>query len=128
MIVLLDTCALLWLLADSEQLSPAARQAIESAEIDGLLVSSGTLHEIAIKASKGLLTLPTWTELQQALDQLGARILPVTPRTLFYYAQCAKAEHKDPFDRLIAAQALEHGACVITCDSQFVQFEVPLIW
>lgn len=128
MMLLLDTCALVWWLQDDRQLSRRARDVIIQAPFGALMISSASLHEMAIKASKGALTLPPARDVQKALEASDIRILPITPRSLERYVECATAEHKDPFDRMIAAQALEHGAAVITCDLQFRQFNVELVW
>ena len=129
MAVLLDTCALLWWLSgERTQLSDKAFSAINTTPANNLLLSSATMHELAIKSARGLLQLPEWRDLQIALDELGLRILPITARRIAFYTQCAQSPHKDPFDRMIAAQALEHSASVITCDNQFAQFNVEVLW
>lgn len=128
MMLLLDTCALIWWLQDDQQLSKRARHSITQAPFGALSISSATLHEMAIKASKGTLTLPPAHDMQKALEASDIRILPITTRSLERYVEFATIEHKDPFDRMIAAQALEHGAAVITCDLQFHQFNVELVW
>ncbi|HEX5308483.1 MAG TPA: type II toxin-antitoxin system VapC family toxin [Solirubrobacteraceae bacterium] len=128
--LLVDAHALIWWLADDRRLSPAARGAIESSE--DARVGAGTLIEIAVKRSLGKLdTDEGWTEQVQA-DGFG--VLSVSwahigrLQRLPYPQMPAGATHRDPFDRLLAAQALSDSTAVVTRDPTFAEYGVRVIW
>ena len=117
--ILLDTCALLWLVHDPAKLSLAASRAILS-HGDSLHVSSVSAWEIAIKASSGKLTLPkgltpeAW--FSQALTSYSIR--EIRPdAAIFCRAVALPPIHRDPCDRLIIATATTHRMSIITADS-----------
>jgi PIN domain nuclease of toxin-antitoxin system len=94
-----------------------------------LLVSAATLWELAIKVSLGKLTLsqPYRTWMNQALADLGATALPITVD----YADVQAAlpyHHRDPFDRLLVAQARVEGIAVVSADSQLDAYGVSRVW
>lgn len=125
--LLLDTHALIWFQAGDRRLSKAARQAIEADDAE-LLISAATVWEMAIKASLGRLTLPgpVDTYIAEKVGQ-GFRTLAVS------WAHTAGVEdlpwhHRDPFDRLLVAQALSERCPVITRDRVFRKYGVEVIW
>jgi PIN domain nuclease of toxin-antitoxin system len=126
--LLLDTHALLWFLKADRQFSPDARSAIESAT-DAVLVSIATIWEIAIKQSIGKLQLSLDIEkdLPEFLDENGFDLLDIE------YSHVAKVttlpwKHKDPFDRLLAAQALLTGARLVSADAMFDAYGIERLW
>ena len=126
--VLLDSHTLLWAVDAPVNLSPTALATLQDASND-LLVSAATLWEVAIKVSLGKLTLsqPYRTWMNQALTDLGASILPITVE----YADAQAAlpyHHRDPFDRLLVAQALVEGIPVVSVDSQLDLYGVNRLW
>lgn len=127
--MLVDAHALLWWLADDEKLSAGARHAIERAE--ALLVGAGTALEIALKASLGKLSIDAdWRERVQA-D--GFALLGIDWRHLarlhdLGYPDVDGRVHRDPFDRLLAAQALSEGIPVVTRDPAFAAYGVASLW
>ena len=127
--LLVDAHALLWWLGADEHLSTDARKAIEAAE-DPLL-SAGTLMEIAIKRSLGKLEIDEdWPEQAQA-DGFG--VLPVawehaTRLQELPFPRLAGAPHRDPFDRLLAAQALSEQIPIVTRDPALTAYGVATIW
>jgi PIN domain nuclease of toxin-antitoxin system len=123
-IVLLDTHALIWSLEDSTRLSVAARKVIEDST-NVVLVSAASGWEITIKKALGRLSAPD--DLEDAIDAAG-----FTKRTITF-ADAQKlgslpAHHKDPFDRMLVAQALVDGAPIITCDPLVAQYPIQIIW
>jgi PIN domain nuclease of toxin-antitoxin system len=127
--LLLDAHALIWWLGADRRLSPAARKAIETSE--DALVGAGTLMEIAIKRSLGKLeTEDDWSEQTQA-DGFGLLAISwshVSRLQDLPYPKIDGRDHRDPFDRLLAAQALSDGTAVVTRDPAFTAYGVRAIW
>ena len=122
---LLDTSALLWALGEPERLSPRARRLIEAGEN---VVSIATYWEVVIKTQKGLLAisdLPTWW--RQATELTAARVLPIRASHVTALAGLP-ALHKDPFDRILIAQAKAEGLRLLTNDGLLSDYPVQTIW
>jgi PIN domain nuclease of toxin-antitoxin system len=124
--LLLDTHVLFWWLLAPDNLSVAARQAVEGA--DEVYVSAATAWEIATKVRLG-----KWTAASQLIEtlpeQLAAeRFLPLAI-TLVHarYAGRMVAEHNDPFDRMIAAQAQLEDLLLVSADQKMARLNVNLI-
>lgn len=125
--VVLDTHALVWLLAGDDNLGAGARRLADAAaREDGLLVSAISFWEVAMLSQRGRLslTVPPSVWRRQAL-QLGVRESPVTGEI---GVAAAKLEgfHPDPADRMIAATALFHGAVLVTADSMVLLWKGSL--
>ena len=126
--VLLDTCAVIW-----ATLSPAAlsRQAQETISDEGntVLVSAASAWEIATKVRRG--RLPGAEKLEQdylaVMEEAGYTQQPIDTASALRAGRLT-AEHKAPFDRMIAAQALALDVAVLSPDPQFDQFGVRRIW
>jgi PIN domain nuclease of toxin-antitoxin system len=121
---LVDTHALLWWLDDAPELPEAARAAIAHPANEPL-VSTATLWEIAIKTSLGKLTVPA--ELPGEIDDAGFTWLPVGAEHS-WAARELPFHHRDPFDRLLIAQALEEQLPVVTRDERFSAYGVAVRW
>lgn len=127
--VLLDSHAVLWWLADDDRLSPTARDAIATAESP--LMSAGTVLEVSIKASLGKLGVPGgWA--QEALAE-GFSLLGISPAhgEALRSLPCIEvngAAIRDPFDRLLVAQAHVEEVPVVTRDAAVRAHGVPTIW
>lgn len=128
MTVLLDTHALLWWLNDSPRLGTKARGAIADPGNE-ILVSAASAWEITTKFRIG--KLPDAAPIAGILDDViadeGFATLPIT----FAHAQRAGSlpgEHRDPFDRMLIAQALTENLPLATLDPMFEQFGVRRIW
>lgn len=128
--LLVDAHALIWWLADDDRLSAPARGAIESSE--DARVGVGTLIEIAVKRSLGKLqTADDWPEQVQA-DGFEVHTVSwahiVHLQSLPYPQLTGGNTHRDPFDRLLAAQALVDGTTVVTRDPAFAEYGVRVVW
>ena len=119
--LLLDTHVLIWWDA-GRRLSAAARTAIRDAE--EVYVSAASAWEIAIKASLGKIV--SSRSVAQATAECGFVELPVT----FAHAEqlaSLPALHRDPFDRLLVAQAIAEDLTVVTRDPAITRYQVPVI-
>ena len=120
--LLLDTHVLLWWLSDNPRLSKKGRKSIEDA--DTVWVSAVTGWEIETKRARGLLEAPgDWEE---ALRFTDSRPLPLR----FGHAVAAgqlPAIHRDPFDRMLVAQAKLEGLVLVTVDKEIAKYGVAVI-
>jgi PIN domain nuclease of toxin-antitoxin system len=126
--LLLDTHAFLWYVLIDPQLSAAARAAINDPAND-VFVSPASFWEIAIKMStrKYTLTVPYGDFMRQGIDGNDFEILPIEPRhTAALVAM--PYHHKDPFDRLLVAQALVEGMPIVSADSSLDAYGVNRVW
>ncbi len=126
---ILDTHVFLWALAEPEKLSPAARSAIEE-PAHHLFVSSISLFEVATKVRVGKLKVPEriLNQWEFALSQLGASLTPVLGQDSVR-AGLWPVEHRDPFDRILAAQAVNSDRVLISRDSAFAEFSgLQTLW
>ena len=122
---LLDTSTLLWALGSGERLSRRARRLIDAGPN---VLSVVSYWEIVIKTQKGLLSiadLPTWW--QRAVDVMAARQLSIRASHISTLASLP-AVHKDPFDRMLIAQALAEGLDFVTSDAQAAAYPIRTIW
>lgn len=120
--LLLDTHALLWWLAD-EPLSQQARAAIEARE-NIVAVSAASVWEISIKRSLG--KLRTGPDLLEVIDSAGFERLAIS----LDHAEAAGAlphHHRDPFDRMLIAQATALDLVIVTRDAAFDAYAVELL-
>lgn len=125
---LLDTCVFLWLCADPNRLGNVAKDRLSEVNAE-LLLSDITILEIALKWSAGKITLPAppraWVEQQTATWNLMSAPLS---RPAIYRSTELPDIHRDPFDRLLVASALEEQATIVTPDDQIHRYPVPCIW
>ena len=126
MSVLLDTQAFLWWVSDDDRLTRPARKTIASARC---FLSSASCWEMAIKASLGKLDVPRPLSrfLQEQLEVNGFALLPISLEHVSAVADLP-FHHRDPFDRLIVAQAIEEEFAVVSSDSIFKTYGVKRIW
>ena len=123
--LLLDTHVLLWALAGSPRLNAAARDAILD-DANEVFVSAASLWEAAIKRSLGKLRFDPAKVLAE-LDHNGFRELPVMIRHAVA-AGDLPLHHKDPFDRMLVAQATAEGLTVVTGDAALKPYGVAALW
>jgi PIN domain nuclease of toxin-antitoxin system len=121
--LLLDTHALLWWLDDPQLLTPTARQAIAEPGND-VLVSAAVCWEIAIKRALGKLTAPA--DLRGAMQNCGFMELDITPAHALA-TETLTLHHRDPFDRMLVAQALMEEATLVSRDPAITAYGLPTI-
>ncbi|MEA5603289.1 type II toxin-antitoxin system VapC family toxin [Nostoc sp. UHCC 0252] len=119
---LLDTHILLWFLENDSKLSDRVRKIIANPE-NVIFVSAISAWEISIKQSLGKLIAPG--NLEEALRFSQFEILSMTLAHGIKVADLP-LHHKDPFDRMLIAQALVEGLTIITVDQKFKFYNVPL--
>jgi PIN domain nuclease of toxin-antitoxin system len=126
--LLLDTQAFLWWDSDPDKLSPSALAACQSSS-NVLLLSVASAWEMQIKLQLGklklALPLEAIIESQQQANHL--EILPVTLSHVFALKDLP-AHHKDPFDRLLIAQAKVEDATLVSSDTVFESYSVQRLW
>ena len=126
--VLLDTHAFLWWITDDQRLSLRAREIISEGENE-VFVSAATGWEIAIKAQIGRLGLPTEPQ-QFIVEQLkinAIKSLPIEMRHALHISTLP-AHHRDPFDRMLVAQAQLENLPILSADPDIGKYEVTIIW
>ena len=127
MSLLLDTCTFLWLTAEPSKLSEAACAALAGAS--SLVLSDCTVLEIALKWRAGKLPLPspprTWVETQARTWSLAR--LNIRRRHIYRSTELA-ALHRDPFDRLLVAQAIDDSLTIVTPDPMIRRYPVATLW
>lgn len=121
--LLLDTCALLWLVAGDKSLSPATLDAIERASI--VYVCPISAWEISLKCSRKALKLPS-PPLQWFTQSIKHHNLIVSALDLdiLVGANALPWHHNDPADRFIIATALRERAAIVTTDTRFAAYNV----
>jgi PIN domain nuclease of toxin-antitoxin system len=120
---LVDTSVFLRLALEPERLSPILLRALDLAE--QRLFSAASIWEIAIKVSLGKLVLPqpATAYVPLRMEQFALRTLPIT-REHALAVESLPFHHRDPFDRLLVAQALVDGLTVLTTDRVFTKYRV----
>jgi len=126
--LLLDTHAFLWFSSGDPRLTTSAKELIADLEND-LLLSIASVWEMAIKSSLGKLDLPDTLEafLSSAQEHVSFQILPIELSHATYVA-ALPFHHRDPFDRLLVAQATVEGIPLLSADSRFELYAVERRW
>jgi PIN domain nuclease of toxin-antitoxin system len=125
--LLLDTHVLLWSLVDPDRLDPHVAGLLRDPE-NTVLVSAASAWEIAIKQSLGKLTLPGPADAWLPTECLRAGFdwLAITPADALAVGRIPW-HHRDPFDRLLVAQA-RGGIVLVTRDRSMAAYGVPVLW
>lgn len=126
--LLIDTHVFLWWIDDASRLSSKARSALSNPGNDCLL-SIASCWEIAIKASLDKLRLPSPID-RFIPEQLAVNTFRQLAIDFRHVAKVAALpfHHRDPFDRLLAAQALEEGCPIVSADAVFLKYGLKRIW
>ncbi len=118
--LLLDTHVAIWFLEDPAQLADEAREALEQPGVRGYL-SAASVWEVSLKEAKGQISLPE--PLEAGAARVGLLELPVT----WAHGRAAAVlppVHRDPFDRMLVAQAATEDLVLLTRDPLMAQYPV----
>jgi PIN domain nuclease of toxin-antitoxin system len=126
--LLLDTHSLLWFLLDDPRLSATARAVIADPQ-NGAEVSPASYWEIAIKIRPRKYARPEPYQefMERELDTNDLRILPIEPRHTALLTTMP-FHHRDPFDRLLVAQAAVEGISIVSADAALDPYGISWIW
>lgn len=120
--LLLDTHVVLWELSGSREVGPKARAAI--ADASELVFSVVSFAEIGVKAAVGKLTVPA--DLHDQVLATGVRVLGLSPADGLAVGELP-LHHRDPFDRLLIAQARREGLAMVTADARIAEYDLEVI-
>ena len=125
---LVDAHTLIWAVDDPAKLGPQAVTALQDPSND-LLLSVGTIWEIAIKVGLGKLSLsmPYRQWMNQAITDMGMTVLPITVEYADVQGHLPK-HHGDPFDRLLVAQAQVENMALVSADPGFDPYRINRLW
>lgn len=126
--LLIDTHAVLWWLADDKQLSRRAKKAMQD-RANTLLVSAASVWEVATKYRLGKLpgVASLMDDLPGHLQRSGFELLSISAA----HAELAgsfESDHRDPFDRMLAAQARLEAVPIVSVDPALRSFDVDIVW
>jgi PIN domain nuclease of toxin-antitoxin system len=126
--LLVDTCTFLWIVGGAKELSAAAREAFADPANEALL-SAVSAWEIAVKHRLGRLPLPTPPDAFVPAQRIahGLDPLPVDEEAALQVAKLPDL-HRDPFDRMLVAQAIVGGLVLLTPDEQIRAYPVRTLW
>lgn len=126
--LLLDTCTFLWISGGARSLPPRAADLYRSTEHE-VYLSAASAWEIAIKHQNGRLLLPEAPQLLVAgeRERLGVLALPIDEESALHIARLPPL-HRDPFDRMLVAQAIVHGMTILTPDPLVTQYPARTLW
>jgi|SRR6476661_4434721 len=124
--LLLDTHALIWFVSNDPNLPVSTRDKIESA--DEVFLSIASLWEMAIKLNIGKLPLQgNFEDIEPQLIAAGITILPLTFADTVQF-RYLPLHHRDPFDRILVAQAINHSLVLISRDVAFDAYDIERVW
>lgn len=128
MALLLDTHTFLWLIHDDPRLSPVAAAKIANPETR-VFVSVVSAWEIVIKQRTGKIALraPISEWWDRVVGRLGLEVLNVTVDDVLA-VEPLPLHHRDPFDRLLIAQAIRHNLPLVTADTAISAYPIERIW
>lgn len=128
--LLLDTCAFLWLIWEDQKLSARARELIADAGTP-LFLSAVSIWEATSKHLLGKLPVyakePAWLHFVRQRDRHDIAPLPLDESAIRHLEHLPPL-HRDPFDRLLICQAIEHGLGIVTPDDHIRQYPVKTLW
>ncbi len=125
---LLDTCAFLWIITDDEELSEQARGFFTDPGNE-VYLSAVSVWEMSVKFSLGRLPLPEAPErfIPSQRERHSVASLPLDERAALHLHKLPR-HHRDPFDRMLICQAIQHDLTILTPDSLITQYAVRTTW
>lgn len=126
--LLLDTCTFLWIVAGSAELSGRAREAFLD-EGNQAFLSAVSAWEIAVKHALGKLPMPASPDrfVPAARERHGMDSLSLDEESSLQVGRLPRI-HKDPFDRMLVAQAIVHGLVILTPDPDISRYPIRTVW
>jgi len=126
--LLLDTHVFLWIATDDDRL-PRDLKALLREPTNDVYLSVVSSWEIAVKARTGKLVLPmpVWAFLLESRERLGIQSLSIQEAAVAHVAKLPSI-HRDPFDRMLVCQAIEHELTIVSSDSQVQRYPVKSMW
>jgi len=113
-----------WLAGEKARISKKARAAILDSD-NRVVISAVVLWEVAIKRGLGKLNAPG--DLLEQLERVGVDLLPITPRHADRVGTLP-LHHRDPFDRLLIAQAETENLALVTADADLDRYGIQVVW
>lgn len=126
--ILLDTCAFLWLTSGAPELSKQAKILFQDTN-NPVYLSSVSVWEIVVKNKLGKLPLPTTPELfiNEQCEKHFIENITLDNKAIFHLTDLP-SYHRDPFDRMLICQAIEHNLTLLTSDELITQYPVKTAW
>ena len=125
--ILLDTCSALWYFSGDEGMPQSTRKLILNAD-NAIYVSIATVWEVAIKISINKLSFDGGIDVFiEAIEDEGFLLLDITTRHIKAVKDLPFI-HRDPFDRMLVAQAIVEELPIMTTDSEMVKYDISQIW
>lgn len=125
---LLDTCTFLWIIADARELSPAVREMFTN-RANEMLLSAVSIWELSVKHALGKLPLPGMFDrfIVEQRERHGITTLPLDEQAVLHLHKLPRL-HRDPFDRMLICQTIEHDCVLLTPDPLITQYPVRTRW
>lgn len=126
--LLLDTAAFLWFVSDSDRLPAHTRSVLRDADVS-VSLSVVSIWEIAVKQQIGRLALPgpAWPYVTRLRNRHGINSLSLEEPALAHLTKLPDV-HRDPFDRMLVCQAIEHDLLIVTNDEHIHAYPVKTLW
>jgi PIN domain nuclease of toxin-antitoxin system len=124
--ILLDTHTFIWLSEDDPNLPVSMRDMTE--DTDEVFVSIASFWEISIKLTIGKLSLQAdFNEIESRFTETRFQLLPISIKDTVQLRQLP-LHHKDPFDRILIAQAINHSLAIVSADVAFDAYPIQRVW
>ena len=125
---MIDSNVLIWWVAEPSKLTSRAYSILAEPENE-ILVSEASIWELANKIHKGKLT-SVGDSIRSLLNEIEAQNMTLLPIRLsdILRTETLAAHHRDPFDRMLVAQAMEESVPLIASDSEIAKYELEVIW
>ncbi|MFZ1028949.1 MAG: type II toxin-antitoxin system VapC family toxin [Limnoraphis robusta] len=124
--ILLDTHAFIWLSEDDQSLPTSLRDRIEAT--DNVFVSIASFWEISIKVTIGKIVLQNdFNDIEDRFEATRFKLLPISIKDTILLHQLP-LHHKDPFDRILIAQAMNRSFPIVSRDSTFDAYPISRVW